>query len=77
MVSEEQARAQALRGAMLELLGHPAWGVLERELEGIEARLIQRLVSAGPEEFAHLQGQIVGLRLAFHRPRQIVDTSGG
>lgn len=60
---------------MLDLMHSPGWEAYTRELEQIEAGLIQRLVSAGPKEFAHIQGQIVGLRAAHYRPKQIIDST--
>ncbi len=72
---EELGRAAALRAAMLELLHSPGWEAYSRELEEIESRLTERLVSAGPKEFAHIQGQIVGLRAAHFRPKQIIEST--
>lgn len=74
--SPEVGHALALAAAMQELMGHPAWDLYTREMERLETSLMERLVHA-TADLPNIQGQIVGLRLAYDTPRRIIQAAQG
>mgnify|MGYP001593261066 CR=1 FL=1 len=60
-----------------ELLRSEGWDLYRQQLEMVENQHIQQLVAGSKEEHDATRGVILGLRIAFQLPQNIINRVGG
>jgi hypothetical protein len=75
--SPEDARAIAVAIRLRELMATEEWEAYARELDRIEADLIERLVTSDASQHDVVRGQIDGIRQARSLPARFVSRTLG
>ena len=69
----EIAKHLVMGAAMRDLIQSPGWDSYRKLLEDAENGLLKRLLDENRETYDYNKGFIMGLRLAFNIPQQIID----
>jgi hypothetical protein len=70
-------RWHVLASRMQDLMGYLAWDVYREQMEQLEARVTERMITGGKEDFDYCKGRIEGLREAYNLPQLIIDKAKG